>query len=156
MHKNNFVLSFRLRLPWLTFLVSLPPLPHPCLVISLLLQVAGIRIGSLLEVLISLVAALAVAFAYSWLTALVILGFMPMVVLASITHYSIANSNQARSLEALRESSQVSLLHTTPPYPMLLLSHFTPTSGLSGGHAQIVAEVLPVEWVVCGRLLCFM
>ena len=89
------------------------------------LQVAGIRVGSLLEVLISLVAALAVAFAYSWMTALVILGFMPMVVLASIFHYSIASNNQARSLEARSESTQVrlslvsyvTLLHQPPHTP---------------------------------------
>ena len=61
----------------------------------------------------SLLAALGVAFGYSWLTALVILGFMPVVVFASVFHYSVSNSNLGSSQEARAESAQVRCLRFT-------------------------------------------
>ena len=65
-------------------------------------QLVGIRIGSLLESGVALLVSVGIAFGYSWLTALVILGFMPFMLLASLLHFSLAGgtANQTQESQA--------------------------------------------------------
>ena len=72
-------------------------------------QVVGFRIGSLLESMTALLLSLGIAFGYSWLTAAVILGFLPVMVLANLLNFSLVTGNAGRSQRALQSSTEVSL-----------------------------------------------
>lgn len=70
-------------------------------------QAAGIRLGTLIESLTGLVAAVAVGFAYSWIMAIVILGFMPIIAASSSLHFTLSAGSTKRTNKAIRESTEV-------------------------------------------------
>ena len=70
-------------------------------------QAAGIRVGTLLEMGTGLLAAVVVAFAYSWITAFVILAFLPVLALASTLHFSLVTGQTKSSNKGLKEASEV-------------------------------------------------
>lgn len=54
-----------------------------------------------------LIAALIVAFAYSWITAFVILAFLPVLALGSALHFSTVSGQTKSSNKGLKEASEV-------------------------------------------------
>ena len=72
-----------------------------------LFQAAGIRLGTLIESLTGLLAAVAVGFAYSWIMAIVILAFMPIIAAASSLHFTLSAGSTKRTSKALKESTEV-------------------------------------------------
>ena len=70
-------------------------------------QAAGIRLGTLIESLTGLVAAVAVGFAYSWIMAIVILAFMPIIAASSSLHFTLSAGSTRRTSKALKESTEV-------------------------------------------------
>ena len=51
--------------------------------------------------------AVVVAFAYSWIMAIVILGFLPVIVFASSLHFTLLAGSTKRTNKALKESTEV-------------------------------------------------
>lgn len=74
---------------------------------SLSVQLLGIRIGSLLEACVAMLASVAIAFGFSWLTAIVVLLLMPLIALASGLHFSAAAGTESQSLKAVSASTEV-------------------------------------------------
>ena len=83
-----------------------------CTLLFDIFQAAGIRLGTLIESLTGLVVAVVVGFAYSWIMAIVILAFMPIISLASSLHFSLSAGSTKRTSKALKESTEVSTTYT--------------------------------------------
>ena len=84
---------------------------------SLPLQAAGVRLGTLLESLTSLLLALAIALYYSWVLTLVVLGVMPLILVSSAIHFQIiTHSNQEGGSSGDTTADQVAAYSNTYTY----------------------------------------
>ena len=75
-----------------------------------LLQAAGVRLGTLVENVTGMLLALIVAFAYSWIMAIVVLALMPVVIFGSALHFSLSAGSTKRASQALKDSTEVHIL----------------------------------------------
>ena len=73
-------------------------------------QAGGIRLGTLVESLTGMLCAIAVAFAFSWIMAFVVLAFLPVIVLASALHFNLSAGSTKRTNKALKESTEVRVI----------------------------------------------
>ena len=71
-------------------------------------QAVGIRFGFLIEVIVTFIAAVTIAFYYSWSLTLLILGFMPLMMITMIYRGYITNGETVSSKRGYEESSYVS------------------------------------------------
>lgn len=70
-------------------------------------QAAGIRLGTLVESLTGMLCALAIAFAYSWIMAFLVLAFVPVIIISSALHFNLSAGSTRRTNRALKESTEV-------------------------------------------------
>ncbi len=56
----------------------------------------------------TLLASLAVAFAYSWVTSLVVVGLLPILTVGNVLYFSVAAGRKRSSNKGLKEASEVS------------------------------------------------
>ena len=71
------------------------------------IQAAGIRLGTLLETLTGLLMSIIIAFVYSWLVTLVILGILPVTIIAAAFNTRLITNNAERSQESLQAAQEV-------------------------------------------------
>ena len=67
------------------------------------------RLGTLVEMMVIFVFSLAVAFAYSWITTFVVVGFMPILIGANIFYFSLV-TGQSKSSKGLDKAYEVCVL----------------------------------------------
>lgn len=72
------------------------------------LQAAGVRLGTVIEMSVTLLASMAVAFGYSWITAFVVVGLIPILAVGSVLYFSLAAGRKKSSNKGLKEASEVS------------------------------------------------
>lgn len=77
------------------------------LFISICHQATGSRLGALIEAFIGLLLALVIAFAYSWLLTLVILGTLPVILVAGALQVRALTGHTAANKKALEEAGKV-------------------------------------------------
>ncbi len=56
----------------------------------------------------TLIASLGVAFGYSWITALVVVGLLPVLTVGNVLYFSVAAGRKRSTNKGLKEASEVS------------------------------------------------
>ena len=73
------------------------------------MQATGTRVGTLLETLVSFILVLIVAFIYSWLLTLVILGVVPLIVLAGSFQVQVFTSHATKIKKELENAGKLAV-----------------------------------------------
>lgn len=79
------------------------------LFLSLVHQATGSRLGTIVETLTGLVLVLVVAFIYSWVLTLVILGIVPLMMLAGLLQLKAVAGHATNSTKALESAGKVAV-----------------------------------------------
>ena len=77
-----------------------------------IVQAVGIRFGFLIEIIVTFISAVTIAFCYSWSLTLVILAFMPLMITAMIYRGFVINGETTSTKKGYEESSYVSYVHS--------------------------------------------
>jgi len=75
---------------------------------NFIVQAIGIRLGFLVEIVVTFITAVTIAFYYSWSLTLLILGYMPLIVIAQAIRGHIHNGANNSAKKGYEESSYVS------------------------------------------------
>ena len=72
------------------------------------IQATGSRLGTLIETMIGMLASLVIAFVYSWMLTLVLIGFVPIFIIAGFLQLRAITGHAGSSKKALEEAGKVS------------------------------------------------
>ena len=70
-------------------------------------QATGTRLGTVIETMIGMIFAIVIAFAYTWLLSLVILGMVPIVLIAGALEVKALTGHTTRNKKALETAGKV-------------------------------------------------
>ena len=70
-------------------------------------KATGSQLGTLIEISVGILMALCIAFAYSWALSLLVLGVIPLVVIAALLQVKALSGHAKHKREALEKSGEV-------------------------------------------------